>query len=99
MTYSTHRPERYEGHGDRHLQETARQLRQKLANMQRHFAYDSLRLDSDGLGDLAGLLVDFGEDLANGTGIWEAYERYNTEFFGTALPLISGESNGDASTV
>ncbi len=98
MTYSMHRPEGYEGHGDRHLQETARQLRQKLSDMQRHFSHDSLRLDSNGLSELAGILVDFGEDLANGTGIWEAYERYNTEFFGTALPLISGENGGNPST-
>ena len=39
--------------------------------------------------------VDFAEDLHNGIGIWAAYERYNAEFFGTALPLTSAENGGD----
>lgn len=62
-----------------------------LSDSQRGFAYDSLRLGRDALGDLAGILVDFAEDLRNGTGIWEAYERYNFEFFETTLPLTAGE--------
>ena len=62
-----------------------------LLDTQDGFAYDSLRLGRDVLGDLAGILVDFAEDLYNGTGIWEAYERYNVEFFRTTLPLTTGK--------
>ena len=71
-----------------------RQLRRALADTQRDFAHDTLRLAPEALGELAGILVDFAEDLHDGTGIWAAYERYNTEFFGTALPLTS-EEDGD----
>jgi len=65
-----------------------------LSNTQQGLAYDSLCLGDDALGDLAGILVDFAEDLHNGTGIWEAYERYNVEFFETTLPLTAGEGGG-----
>jgi len=71
-----------------------RGTRRVLSAAQQACAYDTLCLGDDALGDLAGILVDFAEDLHNGTGIWEAYERYNVEFFGTALPLTAGESGG-----
>ena len=64
-------------------------MRRRLVRVQRDFAYDSLRLDDNGLRDLAGVLVDFAEDLHNDIGIWAAYERYNVGFFGTPLPLTS----------
>ena len=98
MSYSTHRPNGYEGQGDSHLPRIVRQLRRALAEMQRGFSHDSLRLDANTLGQLAAILVDFAEDLSNGTGIWEAYERYNTDFFGAALPLTSGECDGGSGT-
>ena len=60
-----------------------------LADTQRDFVYGTLRLPPRTLGEFAGILVDFAEDLHNGTGIWAAYERYNVEFFGTPLPLTS----------
>ena len=63
--------------------------------MQRGFAHDTLRLPPKALGEFAGILVDFAEDLHNGTGIWAAYERYNVELFGTALPLTSENDGGD----
>jgi hypothetical protein len=50
------------------------------------------------LGELAGILVDFAEDIHAGTGIWAAYEAYNVELFGTALPLTSADSGSDAGT-
>jgi hypothetical protein len=85
--YSAHRPKGYEGQGDSYLSRIVRQLRQVLAEVQDDFAYDTLRLPSKRLSDLAGILADFAEDIHAGTGIWAAYERYNTEFFGTALPM------------
>jgi hypothetical protein len=94
MIYSAHRPDGYRGRGDSRLAQVVQNTRRVLSNTQRDFAYDSLRLGRDALGDLAGILVDFAEDLHNGTGIWEAYERYNVEFFGTALPLTTAEGGG-----
>ena len=95
MTYATNRPERIKGQGDSHLARIVQNLCRKLAQVQRDFAYDSLRLDDDGLGELAGVLVDFAEDLHNDIGLWAAYERYNVDSFGTTLPLTS-RNGGDA---
>jgi hypothetical protein len=79
MDYSAHRPQGYEGQGDPHLPKIVQRLRRTLAETQQDdFAHDTLRLPSKALGDLAGILVDFAEDLHAGTGIWAAYERYNT---------------------
>jgi hypothetical protein len=94
MTHSAHRPPGYRGRGDSHLPHIERQFRRKLTDVQRGFANDTVRLPPKMLDELACILVDFAEDLHNGTGIWAAYERYNEEFFGTALPLTS-EKNGD----
>lgn len=94
MAYSSYRPRGYRGQGDRHLPQVVRQLRNILSDVQCDFAYDTLCLDSDSLGELASILVDFAEDVHNSTGIWTAYERYNTEFFGTALPLTPSETGG-----
>ena len=66
--------------------------------MQRGFAYDSLRLPPKVVGELAGILVDFAEDLHNGTGIWAAYERYNVDFFEVALPLTLKQNGTDLGT-
>ncbi len=95
MTYSAYRPEGFRGRGDSHLPQLVRRLRRKLKDIQREFAHDTLCLGAEALGELAGILVDFAEDIHSGTGIWEAYERYNVELFGTALPLTSGEGGGE----
>jgi len=76
------------------LPQTADMLRQVLADCQREFAYDSLRLRKKLLAELADLLVDFAEDLHAGLGLWRAYERYNTEIFGTPLPLTERSCPG-----
>jgi hypothetical protein len=89
MDYSAHRPKGHHGQGDPYLPRMVRKLRRTLAGTQRNFAHDTLRLPPPTLGEIAGILVDFAEDLHNGTGIWTAYERYNAGFFGTALPLTS----------
>ena len=94
MSYSSHRPNGYKGQADSRLPRVVRQLRQTLAEAQRGFSHDALRLDAHALDELAAILVDFAEDLHSGTGIWEAYEHYNTEFFGTSLPLTPKEGSG-----
>ena len=65
----------------------------RLAEVQRGLAYDTLRLPPKALGELASILVDFAEDLHNGIGTWEAYERYNVEFFGTPCSLDFGSKS------
>ena len=97
MDYSAHRPQGYEGQGDSQLRGIVQKLKKTLATKQRDFAHDTLRLPSDALGDLAGILADFAEDIHSETGIWAEYERYNTKCFGAALPLTSGESGSGLS--
>jgi hypothetical protein len=98
MTYSAHRPRGHYGQGESHLPRIVRQLRRTLSEVQRDFAFDTLCLPPKVLGELAGILVDFAEDLHNGIGIWAAYERYNIELFGTPLPLTSRNSGGELGT-
>ena len=98
MDYDAHRPKKYQGQGDLHLPQIVRQLQKTLSKTQRGFAYDTLRLPPKVLGELAGILVDFAEDLHNGTRIWAAYERCNAEFFGIPLPLTSEKNGGDLGT-
>ena len=98
MDYSAHRPQGYQGQGDSRLPQIVRKLQKTLSKAQRGFTHDTLRLPPKALGELAGILVDFAEDLHNGTGIWAAYERYNAEFFGTALPLTAGKNGTDLGT-
>jgi hypothetical protein len=74
--------------GDPHLPRIARRLRRALADAQRDFAHDTLRLPSKAIGDLAAILVDFAEDLHAGIGMWAAYERYNLQCFGAPLPVV-----------
>lgn len=98
MSYSAHRPQGYGGQGDLYLDRIVPQLQRILAEAQRDFSHDTLRLDAYALGELASILVEFAEDLYSRGGIWEAYERYNKEFFGTALPLTLEQSDGAADT-
>jgi hypothetical protein len=95
MSYSMHRPMGYRGQADSHLSGIVRQLRRVLVDTQRNFAYDTFVLPANAVGELAGLLVDFAEDLHNGAQTWGAYERYNVDFFGTTLPLVSPEGDGE----
>ena len=94
MDYISHRPDGYEGQGDSHLPKIVRRLRRVLAETQSRFAYNTLRLPTKALGDLAGILVDFAEDIHAGTGIWASYERYNVQFFGSALPITTEQGDG-----
>lgn len=75
--YPAHRPQGCEGQGDPYLLKIVRRLRRAIAEAQDDFAYDTLRLPSKLLGELAGILVDFAEDIHADIGIWAAYEHYN----------------------
>ncbi len=73
-------------------------MRRLLADIQQDFVYDTLRLSSDKLAELATLLVEFGEDLHANIGMWPALEQYNREFFDTPLPvtLAPGATDGES---
>jgi len=96
MSYLTYRPDGCQGQADSRLPQITRRLLRCLTDTQRQFAFDSLRLKRPALRQLAGILVDFAEDLHNDIGIWKAYERHNGRFFGVSLPLIETNS-GDGS--
>lgn len=77
------------------LPQIAEMLTRVLSDCQREFAYDSLRLRKKQLAELADLLVGFAEDLHAGVGLLRAYERYNTDFFGTPLPFTERSCPGE----
>ena len=86
-TFQAHRPPGYTGRGDAYLPDIIKELRRFLAETQKDFAYDTLRLPAQELPELAHVLVEFGEDIHANIGIWAALEQYNRDLFGTPLPL------------
>ncbi len=66
MAQITYRPEGIQGQGDSRLPRIVQPLWRMLARLQRDLAYDSLRLGDDGLGEIAGLLVDTGSVIERG---------------------------------
>jgi hypothetical protein len=93
MDYIAYRPQGFAGQGDSHLPKIVEGLRRVLTETQSGFAYKVLRMPPMQLDELAGILVDFAEDIHADNGIWAAYERCNREFFGTALPLAAETSS------
>ena len=47
------------------------------------------------MGELAAVLVEFGEDLHSDCGLWRGLENYNRELFGTPLPLAGGATSAE----
>lgn len=88
--FDSHRPPGYAGKGDRLLPQLGQELKQLLIGAEGSLAFDTLCLPSDDLEELAGVLVEFAEDVHNDVGIWNSLEQYNLEFFGTRLPFVLG---------
>lgn len=88
MNFKSHRPPGYIAKGDKYLPGLANELQRVLAKTQRSLRYHTLHLSDAKLEELAEVLVEFAEDVHNDIGIWNALERYNTEFFDTALPFV-----------
>jgi Protein of unknown function (DUF3843) len=63
-------------------------LRGVVAETQKMFIYPTCQLDNNALDKLVVALVEFGEDIHAGIGLWQALENYQSEFFGTPLPLF-----------
>ena len=88
MSLQSHRPSGYIAKGDKYVLRLADELERVLAKTQQSLKYDTLRLPTSELEELAGVLVEFAEDVHNSIGIWNSLERYSTEFFGTPLPFV-----------
>lgn len=92
MDYSAHRPQGHEGQGDSYLPKIVRRLWRVLAETQDDLAHDTLRLPSEALGDLAGILVDFAEDLLeekDGLGVFLNPDE-GKEIMSGFTPLLAG---------
>ncbi len=82
------RPEGHKGSVEQYLPKVQNAVVKALTQAQKGLSHDTLRLDRPHLKALAGILVEFVEDLHCEIGIWRGLERYNTEFFGTLLPFL-----------
>jgi hypothetical protein len=65
MQFQLHRPQVYAGAGDRYLPGVVRGLKRFRVDAQAELADDTLRLRARELDDLAGVLVEFREDIHN----------------------------------
>ena len=88
MSKLPYRPEGHEGSVEQYLPKVQNTIVKALTQAQKGLSYDTLRLDRPHLKALAGILVEFVEDLHCEIGIWRSLDRYNTEFFGTPLPFL-----------
>ena len=87
-TIEVNRPPAPAGRLDQRLAGLALALRCVLAETQKMFIHPACQLDHDALGELAVALVEFAEDIHAGIGLWQALENYQSEYFGTPLPLF-----------
>ena len=87
-TIESNRPPTSAGRLDQSLAGLALALRGVVAETQEMFIYPACQLDNDSLDELAVALVEFAEDIHAGIGLWQALENYQSEFFGTPLPLF-----------
>jgi len=88
MQYSEHRPEGPPGRSDRYLWKIGKELNRKLIAMFRKLERPALRLPARQRQELAGVLVEFAEDIHCNIGMWRSLEDYNQQFFGTRLPFL-----------
>ena len=87
-TIESNRPPTSAGRLDQRLAGLALALRGVVTETQKMFIYPACQLDNDALDELAVALVEFAEDIHAGIGLWQALENYQSEFFGTPLPLF-----------
>lgn len=88
MDFQLDRPPEYVGKADQCLPDVIQDLKRVFIKELDSSPYRTLRLTKNNLGELAGVLVEFAEDIHNDIGIWKALEQYNQEFFGARLPFI-----------
>ena len=98
MRYLGYNPAGYEGEADRRLPGIVKELRRVLSRTRRTFAFRNLLLGPPALEELSGVLAEFAVDVHCGIGIWESYETYNRQWFGTPLPMSLREAEGKEPT-
>ena len=86
--YSTLFPEKSDKKIIAALRPIVKRCDNALNYMQQNFRFPTLKQPPPARTQLAEILVDFAMDIHFDTGIWSALEKYNTELFGTPLPLI-----------
>ena len=82
-----YRPSGFTGKGDRLLPQLAKELSGLLIETEESLDDCSVSFSAEEWDFIAEILVDFAEDMHNEIGIWDSYESYNLELFGTPLPL------------
>jgi len=70
------------------LQTLVKQCAKEYAVIQEGFRFPSFQFPPAIRTRLAEILIDFVLDIRAGSGLWAALEKYNSEFFGTPLPLV-----------
>ena len=88
LPYSDHFPEKSDKKIIAALRPLVKRCDKVLDFIQLGFRFPSLKLAPSARTQLAEILVDFAMDIHFDTGIWTALEKYNTELFGTPLPLM-----------
>jgi hypothetical protein len=88
MHLQSHRPPGYAGNRELYLARAAKDLERIILKAHDSLTYDTLCLSDVKLKGLAGVLVEFAEDIHNDIGIWKSLERYNITFFSTPLPFV-----------
>ncbi len=88
MHFQPHRPPGHAGNREHYLARVAKDLERIILKALGSLTYDTLCLSNSKLEELAGVLVEFAEDIHNDIGIWKSLERYNITFFSTPLPFV-----------
>lgn len=88
MNLKSYRPKGFRGKGDRAVLNLPKDMLRCLLQLKQQLNTELLNMSSENLHMLAGVLVEFGEDLHNDIGIWETLEHHNKQKFGTPLPVI-----------
>lgn len=86
------RPKEFTGSGDKHLFQLIGELTKVIAQLEKVYFHDTLKLDKNQNFILANLLIEFAEDLHNDIGLWKSLEYYNKSMFNTPLPLFVNEN-------
>jgi len=95
FVFANPRPQGFHGRGDKYLGELAQGLRRVLWKTRQGFTYPACRLPETAWGEIAGLLVEWAEDLHNDIGLWRTVEAHQRQCFGTPLPLIVSAAQKD----
>ncbi|MFC1910515.1 DUF3843 family protein [Chloroflexota bacterium] len=88
MNTGSNRPPGHKEKRELYLTRLAKELEQIITRAYGSLTYNTLCLSNSKLEELAGVLVEFAEDVHNDIGIWKSLELYNVEFFGIPLPFV-----------